>query len=166
MLPLVLPLGHVLLLKLEPPPIPPLIAQCEGDLGMRLRFALQQGFENEFERIVVMGSDCPAVSEPLVTQAVNLLAHYDVVLGPALDGGYYLMGLRKMALSRFGTLFENIPWSTDNVLSLTLKAAASAGLSVDLLQPLSDIDRPEDLPMWYALQKNSMCCKITSGWLD
>ena len=66
-------------------------------------------------------------------------------LGPATDGGYYLIGLNQLWLP----LFENVPWSTERLLAMTQAIAARMGLSVALLKLLSDIDRPEDLPIWY-----------------
>ncbi len=125
-----------------------LTPQCEGELGERLTFALRRGFTAGLERIVVVGSDCPDVSEVQIAQALALLKSYDVVLGPAVDGGYYLIGLNSFC----PTLFEDIPWSTERVLETTQAIAHRCGLSVALLTPLSDIDRPEDLPLWHNLK--------------
>ena len=128
--------------------VPRLVRQCEGDLGDRLTFALQQGFASGLHQIVVVGSDCPSLDAEKIVQALTLLKSHDVVLGPAVDGGYYLIGLSQP----YPYLFKNIPWSTDQVLEKTRAIAAHNGLSVALLSPLSDVDRPEDLPLWYALK--------------
>lgn len=133
--------------------------QCEGTLGERLTFALQSGFAAGLERIVIVGSDCPDVTEDHIDQAMTLLQSQDVVLGPAVDGGYYLVGLSGL----YPALFENIPWSTKRVLETTLEIAHRCGLSVALLNWLSDVDRPEDLPLWndrksaYSVGFNSSC---------
>ncbi|MGD1897456.1 MAG: TIGR04282 family arsenosugar biosynthesis glycosyltransferase [Phormidesmis sp.] len=119
--------------------------QCEGSLGDRIAFALQQGFAAQLQRIIVVGSDCPGIDKTHILQALALLETHDVVLGPATDGGYYLIGLNQLWLP----LFENVPWSTERLLAMTRAIAARMGLSVALLKPLSDIDRPEDLPIWY-----------------
>ncbi len=121
-----------------------LMPQCEGSLGERLTFAMQTGFAAGLERIIIVGSDCPDVNEGQIAQAMTLLRSQDVVLGPAVDGGYYLVGLSGL----YPALFAGVPWSTDRVLETTLAIAHRHGLSVALLDWLSDIDRPEDLPLW------------------
>jgi len=120
------------------------ICQSEGDLGHRLQTALHQGFTTGLQRIIIIGSDCPALDESHITQAFSLLRAHDVVIGPATDGGYYLIGLNQV----HSALFEDIPWGSDRVFSLTKAIAQQQNLSVALLTPLSDIDRPEDLPLW------------------
>ena len=121
-----------------------LTPQCEGDLGERLIFALRQGFAAGLQRILVVGSDCPALDETQTMQALTLLNAHDIVLGPAVDGGYYLIGLNRL----YAPLFENVPWGTERVLETTQTTAAESDLSVALLDYLPDIDRPEDLPLW------------------
>lgn len=128
-----------------------LMAQCEGDLGDRLIFSLQQGFAANFQRIIVIGSDCPSINESHITQSLTLLNTHDVVLGPATDGGYYLIGLKQL----WRPLFASVPWGTDRLMTTTQAIAVRHGLSVALLDQLSDIDRPEDLPLWHrTLQQN------------
>ncbi|MGC1310014.1 MAG: TIGR04282 family arsenosugar biosynthesis glycosyltransferase [Phormidesmis sp.] len=121
-----------------------LTPQAKGGLGERLKFALSQGFADGLQRIVVVGSDCPDLDERQIMRALALLEDHDVVLGPATDGGYYLIGLKQF----HQPLFENIPWSTERVWETTQAIATHHGLSVALLNPLWDIDRPEDLPLW------------------
>jgi rSAM/selenodomain-associated transferase 1 len=121
--------------------------QGDGPLGARLRIAVRDAFQGKATRVVVIGTDCPALSLTHLRAANAALAETDVVLGPALDGGYYLIGLRQ----NHPQLFEGIAWSTDQVLEQTRHAADRLGLSVRLLEPLPDIDRPEDLhhlPNW------------------
>jgi uncharacterized protein len=125
--------------------------QCEGHLGQRLAFAFDQGFATGRTRLLAIGSDCPAISEPQVTTALHLLQQHDLVLGPALDGGYYLIGLSQM----IPELFEGISWGSERVLEETVAIASHLNLSTAFLDPLPDIDRPEDLPIWEKIQAES-----------
>jgi len=115
--------------------------QGEGDLGLRMFRAAAEAFMKNFTRVVVIGTDCPLIKVRHIKEAFAALRRHDLVLGPATDGGYYLIGLRRIEKA----LFENISWGTDAVLKSTLQVAAEKGLSVDLLEILSDVDRPEDL---------------------
>ncbi|TVQ08928.1 MAG: glycosyltransferase [Leptolyngbya sp. DLM2.Bin27] len=118
--------------------------QGEGDLGARLGAAFGQNFRAGRPGAIAIGSDCPALGTAHLTAAINALHQTDVVIGPATDGGYYLMGLRLPQPA----LFDAIAWGTGEVLAQTLAAAAAQGLTVELLTPLTDIDRPADLPQW------------------
>ncbi|MEO1069865.1 MAG: TIGR04282 family arsenosugar biosynthesis glycosyltransferase [Cyanobacteria bacterium J06638_6] len=118
--------------------------QAMGSLGDRLGAAFQQSFDQGYSSAIAIGSDCPALDYGHLAAALASLTRVDVVLGPATDGGYYLIGLGRPELA----LFHAIDWGTDRVLTQTLAVAASQGLSVELLSPLTDIDRPEDLPQW------------------
>lgn len=125
--------------------------QRDGDLGARLRRAFEESFRDHSERSVAIGSDCPALSARHIRGALARLGSADIVLGPAEDGGYYLVGMRASAASRaLGALFESIPWGTERVLAETLSRLEGTGLEVGLLERLSDVDRPEDLPEWEA----------------
>lgn len=115
--------------------------QGDGDLGNRLERAFAESFDRHFERVIVVGSDCPALSVEILKRAFALLEKDEIVLGPAHDGGYYLIGLRR----HFPDLFENIPWGSENVLAATSKQAKKISAAIKLLPPLADIDRPEDL---------------------
>jgi hypothetical protein len=88
---------------------------------------------------------------PVMRAAFTALRRKDVVLGPATDGGYWLIGLRRPAPA----LFADMPWSTDSVLARTLERARSLGLAVGTLEPLPDVDRPEDLAFWEEAKKRS-----------
>lgn len=125
--------------------------QGSGNLGKRLHEAFQQGFRAGQQPILMVGSDCPDLGEGHIIQALSALHRHDVVLGPAHDGGYYLIGLKRP----HPTLFENISWGQSCVLAETIAIATAQGLSVALLDPLSDIDRPEDLHRWQAYAGNS-----------
>jgi hypothetical protein len=127
--------------------------QGEGDLGTRLAAAAQSAFDAGAGAAVLVGSDAPDVGGVHVRAALDALAHQDVVLGPALDGGYYLVAVaaRSAARSVPALLGPQIPWGTADVLEATRAVARDARLSVHLLDPVADIDRPEDVAIWEAL---------------
>ncbi len=118
------------------------IQQSGGDLGERLSNAFRTVFNSGAGRAVVVGTDCPDVTQDIVTRALQHLREKDVVIGPAKDGGYYLLGLSSHAP---GT-FDSIDWSTGRVLQQTTEKIKQQGLSFVILEPLKDLDRPEDLP--------------------
>ena len=97
--------------------------------------------DSGYRHVLIVGTDVPSLPLSYYQQALELLEKHDLVLGPALDGGYYLIGLNQSA----PTLFENMPWSTDRVLPLTRAKAESLGLRIALLPEWRDIDRLEDL---------------------
>lgn len=119
--------------------------QGDGDLGARLARTFAEAFANEADRVIVIGSDSPTLPPSELGTALGALDRADVVLGPATDGGYYLVGLHARAWPAGQVLFDGIPWSTADVLSETLERSAAAGLDVDLLATWYDIDRIEDL---------------------
>jgi rSAM/selenodomain-associated transferase 1 len=118
--------------------------QSEGDLGCRMASAFQTSFVAGINAVVLIGTDCPDLKAQLIAEAFQALCQHDLVLGPALDGGYYLIGLRRL----IPELFTGIPWSTAEVLPQTLKIAQRLELAVAQLPLLSDVDRPEDLSVW------------------
>ncbi len=110
--------------------------QGEGDLGERLtRIAAPA---------IVIGSDAPGLTPDLLREARDLLEEFEVVIGPATDGGYYLIGFSQP----IPFAFESIPWSTPTVLSETLERLAAQGIEPALLPVLTDVDTPEDLAQW------------------
>ncbi|MGE4159313.1 MAG: TIGR04283 family arsenosugar biosynthesis glycosyltransferase [Planctomycetota bacterium] len=118
--------------------------QCEGDLGTRLLDALKQAMDRGHQRIVIIGTDCPDLDKRLVADAFSSLDTHDLVLGPSVDGGYYLIGLKNPHRE----LFENIPWGGDRVFSTTMQKAGILGLTLAVLPSLRDIDTPDDLALW------------------
>jgi rSAM/selenodomain-associated transferase 2/rSAM/selenodomain-associated transferase 1 len=114
------------------------------DLGNRMQRAFSIARSEGFQRTVIIGTDAPRLDLSVLRQAFDSLDRCEVVLGPAWDGGYYLIGLRQP----IPELFDSIPWGTSTVLDDTLKRAHAMNLSVALLSPLPDIDRAEDLPLW------------------
>lgn len=118
------------------------VPQGAGDLGQRLLGAISNAYRDGAGKILVTGSDCPALRESHFAAALEALDDADLVLAPAEDGGYTMIGLRRPE----PCLFENMSWSTANVLQCTLDRAREAGLSVRLLETLPDVDEPSDLP--------------------
>lgn len=121
------------------------VAQGTGDLGCRLTKALIDAQRNGIESVVIIGSDCPQLKAQTIAQAFQLLHHNnDLVIGPALDGGYYLIGLNRL----IPELFIGIDWGTERVLSRTVDTARKLNLAIAYLPTLADVDRPEDLYIW------------------
>lgn len=123
--------------------IPKLSFQHEGDLGQRMRFALFEALNEGSKRVILLGTDIPGLNAEILAKAFAALQEHDIVLGPSRDGGYWLIGLKQPI-----DLFQNIDWSTPRVLEQTLAQARQIGLTVCLLEFLSDVDTPEDLGAW------------------
>lgn len=124
-------------------------SQPSGDLGTRMATAFQTAFAAGIDRSVIMGTDCPGLDADRLAEAFAALQTHDLVLGGATDGGYYLIGLRQpVADLPVLNLFMGIEWSTAAVLQQTVKIAETLSLSIAYLDPLTDIDHPEDLPVW------------------
>lgn len=121
--------------------------QSPGDLGDRLISSFKSSFAEGAAKVIVIGSDCPGITADLLTDAFKALDRADVVIGPAVDGGYYLLGMKRLHES----LFSQIPWSTSSVHERTCAAAERERLSLISLQTLRDIDTEEDLPYFYQL---------------
>ncbi len=129
------------------------------DLGARLHHAFHLTQSRQFQRTVLIGSDSPQISRTIIAQAQEALDSADVVLGPAEDGGYYLIAMKEPH-----DLFSDIPMSTDAVLQLTLERARKLGLSVHLLDPLFDVDElPELLRLVHLLQERSYLAMATAA---
>lgn len=111
------------------------------DLGQRMRTAFEEGFKKGYDRICLIGSDLPDISSQLIDQAFQSLAFMDTVIGPSVDGGYYLIGLKRL----IPEIFENIEWSTNKVLEQTLEKLTKKKESYFLLETKNDIDTLEDL---------------------
>lgn len=117
-----------------------LFSQVEGDLGVRMQSAAQLALR-QADRVILIGTDCPLLGPPQLLEARRALEQVPVVLGPAQDGGYYLLGLRDAP----DWLFANMPWGTDQVLAITRERLRTHGLAWRELETLWDLDRPEDL---------------------
>lgn len=115
------------------------VKQSEGDLGEKMQTAFEYAFELGYKKIVIIGSDVYRLKTEHIDSAFTQLQTHDVVIGPAHDGGYYLLGLNFI----IPELFEQKKWGTSSVLENTL--ADLNELNVTLLEPLNDIDTFEDL---------------------
>jgi rSAM/selenodomain-associated transferase 1 len=114
--------------------------QCSGDLGTRMADALARGLD-EAARVVLVGSDCPEITPACIAAAFAALDVDDAVIGPAADGGYVLVGLRRMDAH----LFTEVPWSTPDVLATTRRRLRELGWRWHELAQLRDIDEITDL---------------------
>ena len=115
--------------------------QTGNDLGERMRNAFAILFNKGYEQVAIIGSDCPDITADLIEQSYKELNGSDIVIGPATDGGYYLLALKKM----YPVFFENITWSTNQVLLQTLAICERTHTSYYLLPVLSDVDVAEDI---------------------
>ncbi len=111
------------------------------DLGERMLNAFAYVFKNGYEEAIIIGTDCFEVTSSIINQAFSHLKDNDVVIGPAKDGGYYLLGMKKLHIE----LFQDISWSTAHVLQQTFANCMKENLTYQLLQELSDIDDEKDL---------------------
>lgn len=118
--------------------------QGQGDLGSRMGRSLTQSWQSGAQKVIIIGVDCPGINAHILAQAFEQLHTHDLVLGPAIDGGYYLIGLCRP----FPELFFNIHWGTSQVLQQTMNIAENLKISVSFLPPLGDVDLPEDLGTW------------------
>ncbi|MEK7232538.1 MAG: TIGR04282 family arsenosugar biosynthesis glycosyltransferase [Elusimicrobiota bacterium] len=126
---------------LEPALPPPFFAQRGDDLGTRLEQAFNDTFSRGTGKIIAIGSDTPHIAPAAIERAFSSLDRADVVLGPAADGGYYLIGLKEPC----GFLFQEISWSTVDVVRQTLERAKQRGLKTATLPTLFDVDTISDL---------------------
>jgi uncharacterized protein len=115
--------------------------QPAGDLGDRMCAAFRSGFARGYAALMIVGTDCPDVTTAVLAEGFVGLQNQVLTIGPAIDGGYYLIGLRRLVPE----LFEGIAWSTSTVLLETLKIVDRLQLQVMLLPCLRDIDVPQDL---------------------
>ena len=122
-----------------------LFAPQEGDdLGSRMKNAFEKVFSAGSQKVIIVGTDIPDLSKEVIVKAFELLDSYDVVIGPAKDGGYYLLGMKKMNAE----LFEKIEYSTSSVLIETMTKIKELNLNHHLLPELNDIDTEKDLINW------------------
>lgn len=128
--------------------------QGAGDLGARMERSLREAFGDGCARAAVIGTDVPGISTPLIREALTALFAVDLVLGPAVDGGYYLVGVhRGVPAAQRAALFHGIPWGGSQVWAATLAAAEGLGLSYRRLTELEDVDRPENWPVWERVRR-------------
>ncbi|WP_022665464.1 TIGR04282 family arsenosugar biosynthesis glycosyltransferase [Desulfospira joergensenii] len=117
--------------------------QAGKDLGERMAHALAHAFETGAQKAVLAGSDIPEIRSDHFVRAFNFLDRHGMVIGPSVDGGYWLIGFRRESFTP--RIFQGIEWSTDRVFPATLTLAAESGLSLGCLPLLRDVDTAEDL---------------------
>lgn len=115
--------------------------QSGNELGAKMRDAISKTFQDGNNKVLIIGSDCLELTKQIIKTAINKLGEYDVVIGPAKDGGYYLLAMNNLYLN----FFENIDWSTNKVFEQTNKICQHLNLMTYHLPILSDIDTIEDL---------------------
>jgi len=115
--------------------------QAGEDLGERMKNAFRTLRDEGYTKLVIIGTDCFEVTTEIINNAFRLLENNDIVIGPATDGGYYLLGLKKL----YDELFMDIAWSTGRVFEQTLSACDKLGVSVSILPVLTDVDTIHDL---------------------
>ena len=120
---------------------------AEADLGARMLHALRQGLQ-QYGRVIIVGADCPALTAEHLRAAAGELTSHDVVITPADDGGYVLIGARRTTAD----MFHAIEWGSADVLARQRDALHRAGLDWHEMETLWDVDRPEDLPRLQALK--------------
>ncbi len=124
-------------------------SQGRGDLGLRMQRSLEDAFRAGATEAVIIGTDIPDITDVIIQKAFDALKLKNVALGPAKDGGYYLIGLQKDSLSQaIPYLFAGINWGKDGVLNKTIEVVKGLGLNFSLLDELEDVDRLEDLSIW------------------
>ena len=135
--------------------------QQGADFAERLHHAFQWAEQHGFQRTIVISSDSPHIRPEMITRAIEALEHADVVLGPADDGGYYLLAMHKAY-----DVFSGIPMSTAVVAQMTIEAAQRRGLKVHLLDSLFDIDELPDLQrLARLLETDSTLAPTTATYL-
>lgn len=118
------------------------IPQKGKDLGERMKNAFSRAFSEGFSKVLLVGSDIPDLTDTVINDAFELIEH-DAVIGPAFDGGYYLIGFKRSTF--LPEIFEEIPWSTDIVFERTIKILKKYDYKIHVLPEWRDIDRLDDL---------------------
>lgn len=118
--------------------------QHGNDLGERMKHAFAESFKSGYNSICIIGTDCLEITEEILKNAFEALDHHDTVIGPAVDGGYYLLGMNKF----IPELFDNKKWSTSSVCNDTISDFKRFNCSYQLLPMLHDIDTEADLPQY------------------
>jgi rSAM/selenodomain-associated transferase 1 len=118
--------------------------QIDGELGVRMSASFRKIFSKDFSKAVIIGTDVPDINSNLINAAAAKLDEHDIVIGPSYDGGYYLLGMKRL----LPEIFKDIEWSTSLVLQKTLDKIKSLNLKVELLDELIDIDTEQELNNW------------------
>jgi len=143
-------------------PAAPLVAQPDGDLGVRLVHGFQSAFERGHRHVLALGSDAPHVGPDALEEAFRALEAGRGAIGPCADGGYYAIGLSAPAPE----LFEGIAWSSDAAFEQTLERASGLGIELEILSASFDVDEPGDLERLRRLLENGgASCPFTRAAL-
>jgi uncharacterized protein len=116
--------------------------QNNDDLGGKMKHAFEQIFNKGYTNVVIIGSDCFEITTAIVMQAFNQLTGHGAVIGPAKDGGYYLLGIKKM----MPAIFKNKNWSTETVYQHTINDFTTHAIEYYALPTLTDVDKETDIP--------------------
>lgn len=119
--------------------------QNGNTLGDRIHNAFEVIFSLSYKKAVIIGTDCPGLNSEIINTAFTILAKTDVSIGPAVDGGYYLLGMRQLNSS----VFKNIAWSSSSVCVDTIARCKESKLAYQLLSPLHDVDEEKDMVHFY-----------------
>lgn len=128
----------------------PIHIQQGKSLGERMYQAISSQLNNNYDKVILMGSDCLDFTQELFNKVTDKLDHHDLVFIPALDGGYVLIAARNHITPE---IFTSIAWGTDRVLLQCLEKAMSCGINTVILNPLRDLDRVEDIQHYAALKQ-------------
>jgi len=131
----------------------------DSDLGTKMFAALSETLiKDKCEQALLVGTDIPFLGNEQMQQAFSLLTSADIVLGPTIDGGYYMVGIRKSVLNQ-PQIFQEIPWGTNKVLQATVEKATAARLRIKTLSTLFDVDTRKELHTWYQQEKRDEITK-------
>ncbi|MDQ3020640.1 MAG: TIGR04282 family arsenosugar biosynthesis glycosyltransferase [Bacteroidota bacterium] len=125
------------------------VIQTGNDLGEKMKNAFEIIFQKRYTKAVIIGTDCPELDSNIINEAFEKLSHFDIVIGPAKDGGYYLLGMKE----QYAFLFENMKWSDQYVSDETIRRIIQNDLTYHLLKELIDIDDIKDLKHFKSLGK-------------
>lgn len=168
--------GHDLKIFYDPPGTEPVMRDWLGnehafllqngtDLGQKMKNAFETIFKNGFDRAVLMGTDMPDLPEEIISDAMTELETHDAVIGPAVDGGYYLIGFR--AGTFWPAVFEDKPWGTSAVYQTTMDDFTTADMNVHQLPKWRDVDEYDDLNhLIQSLRNDPEQAKNTYSYLD
>jgi rSAM/selenodomain-associated transferase 1 len=137
--------------------------QRGDDLGQRMEHCFRNAFSKDFRRVIVMGSDLPDLPAEIIGDAFRFLNTLECVIGPSVDGGYYLIGFRSDSF--LPETFRGLPWGTDTVLRKTTDILRNHRLRTHLLQSWRDIDTVEDLRHFFEKNKDTPICPRTMAYL-
>ena len=118
-----------------------------ADLGEKMKNAFGLMFNNRYEKVIIIGTDCPGINSNFILRSFLELSQHDITIGPSNDGGYYLVGMNKF----YPFLFDRIEWGSEQVLNKTINIIKKNKLKLFMLPELIDIDTEQDLKIWMSL---------------